>query len=316
MIDSLHNIHTYPKAASQQKLESASHMTFIFPSTKPSQVAGYRLSESGRSGSSSQLSARQTWSMSFGDEFIHEFIKPKVSPIAAGNDTATSNSSNRNLVGIVSSAQGSTELVNCVVRVVDGTKGTLVYRAELGSGRCEDVRGIFIGDTANPEVQIQQRTFAVGFQPQYLATTFTKYGIALQDLIVATDKDQIISLPNRLLHTLGAAPQSAQGSSAAIPPSANVVQDEPRITISQIWQVSDVQGILSTSSQLESTSLVFAYGRDLFATTVEPSATFDLLSKDFGRSQLLATLAVLVAAVLMTKPLAQNREQQRQWFSS
>ncbi|KAG8920892.1 hypothetical protein FRC00_009394, partial [Tulasnella sp. 408] len=266
MIDGHHNIHTYPKAASQQKLESASHMTSIYGSRYPPHVAGYRLSESGRPGSSSQLSARQTWSMSFGDESIHWFIKPTVSPTAAGNNTAASNPSNRNFVGIVSSTQGSTELVNCVVRIVDGTKGTLVYRAELGSGRCEDVRGIFIedmfvyshqdtvasgdsakgfritavdlktGPSANPQVQIQQRTFAVGFQPKYLASTFTKYGIALQDLIVATDKDQIISLPNRLLHTLGAAPQSAQGSSAAIPPSANVVQDEPRITISQNWQ--------------------------------------------------------------------------------
>ncbi|KIO18758.1 hypothetical protein M407DRAFT_11722, partial [Tulasnella calospora MUT 4182] len=244
MIDDHHNIHTYPPTTSQQKLESASHMTFIFPSK--SQVAGYRLSESGRSGSSSPLSTQQTWSMFFGgDEFIHDVIKPRsqyptVIPTAAGNETVAYNPSTRNLVGIIASKKGSTELVNCVVRVVDGTKGSLVYSAELGPGRCEEVNAVFIGDTfvyshqdtvassdsakgfritaidlgtepgAKSQTQIQQRTFAVGFEPKFLAATHTKYGIALQDLI---------------------APQSAQG-----PPSASVVQDEPRITISQIWQ--------------------------------------------------------------------------------
>ncbi|KAG8983924.1 hypothetical protein FRB90_005655, partial [Tulasnella sp. 427] len=168
--------------------------------------------------------------------------------------------------------------------------------------------------SANSRERLQQRTFAVGFQPRFLATTLTKYGIALEDLIVATDKDQIVTVPNRLLHTLGAAPPAAKSGSS--PPAVNILLDDPRLTISQIWQVSDVEGILTTSSQLESTSLVFTYGRDLFGTTVAPSATFDLLSEDFSRSQLFTTLAVLLVAVLMTKPLAQNRELQKLWFTS
>lgn len=127
-------------------------MTFILPSATSSHVAGYKLHESGRVESSSKLSARQTWSISFGqDEVIHDIVKPRsrypiIVPTGAGNETLASNPSNRNLVGIISSTKRSTGLANCAVRVVDGTQGTLIYRAELGAGRCEEVNGVFIGD--------------------------------------------------------------------------------------------------------------------------------------------------------------------------
>jgi hypothetical protein len=49
---------------------------------------------------------------------------------------------------------------------------------------------------------------------------------------------------------------------------------------------------------LESTSLVFAYGLDLFLTRAAPARTFDMLGEDFNKVGLLgATLAMGVATV-------------------
>jgi hypothetical protein len=44
-------------------------------------------------------------------------------------------------------------------------------------------------------------------------------------------------------------------------------------------QVSNLRAITTTHAALESTSLVFAYGLDLFYTRVTPSQTFDLLNE-------------------------------------
>lgn len=54
---------------------------------------------------------------------------------------------------------------------------------------------------------------------------------------------------------------------------------------------------------LESTSLVLAYGLDLWFTREAPSKTFDVLSEDFSKGTLLATILGLILSILITKPM-------------
>ncbi len=66
---------------------------------------------------------------------------------------------------------------------------------------------------------------------------------------------------------------------------------------------------------MESTSLVFAYGLDLFATRVAPSGTFDVLSEDFNKLQLVLTVLGLAAAIIVTGPMVRRKKLKEKWYS-
>lgn len=66
---------------------------------------------------------------------------------------------------------------------------------------------------------------------------------------------------------------------------------------------------------MESTSLLFAHGLDLFLTRgVNPSGTFDMLTDSFNKAQLLLTLAVLSVGLAVAKPAVDRAALKAKWF--
>ena len=80
-------------------------------------------------------------------------------------------------------------------------------------------------------------------------------------------------------------------------------------------QVANVQRIITSPALLESTSLVFAYGLDMFLTRVAPSNTFDVLSENFNKAQLVLTIAALTLAIFITKPMVRRRKLRERWYN-
>jgi hypothetical protein len=80
---------------------------------------------------------------------------------------------------------------------------------------------------------------------------------------------------------------------------------DPKWMLSHRREVQGIERILTSPAVLESTSLVFAYGYggDVFGTRVAPSFTFDVLSSEFNKIQMMLTVAALGAAVLFVAPL-------------
>jgi ER membrane protein complex subunit 1 len=72
--------------------------------------------------------------------------------------------------------------------------------------------------------------------------------------------------------------------------------------------------LLTTPTQLESTSLVLAYGLDLFVTRVAPSGSFDVLSEEFNKIQLVLTVLGLGVAILITRPLVSAKIRKAKWY--
>lgn len=79
-------------------------------------------------------------------------------------------------------------------------------------------------------------------------------------------------------------------------------------------QVANVRRILTSPAFLESTSLVFAYGLDLFCTRVAPSGTFDVLSETFNKVQLVFTICGLAAAIVATRPMVLQKRLREKWY--
>lgn len=78
-------------------------------------------------------------------------------------------------------------------------------------------------------------------------------------------------------------------------------------------KVEGLKGIVTVPAKLESTTLVFAYGVDLFFTRLAPSKTYDSLTEDFSYALLLLTIVALVVAILVTWILSEKKELQEKW---
>jgi hypothetical protein len=93
-----------------------------------------------------------------------------------------------------------------------------------------------------------------------------------------------------------------------------------RVTWSQLTplflelQVANVRHILTAPALLESTSLAFAYGLDLFCTRVAPSGTFDVLNETFNKAQLVFTICGLAVAIVVTRPMVRQKRLREKWY--
>lgn len=80
-------------------------------------------------------------------------------------------------------------------------------------------------------------------------------------------------------------------------------------------QVANVQKIITSPTLLESISLVFAYGLDMFLARVAPSNTFDVLRNNFNKVQLVLTITELLAAILITRPMVKRKSSKEKWYN-
>jgi hypothetical protein len=78
--------------------------------------------------------------------------------------------------------------------------------------------------------------------------------------------------------------------------------------------VANVRKIITSPALLESASLIFAFGIDLFFTRVSPSNTFDILNEGFNKLQLVLTVGGLVAAIAVTGPMMRKKMLRERWY--
>lgn len=78
-------------------------------------------------------------------------------------------------------------------------------------------------------------------------------------------------------------------------------------------KVEGLRGIVTIPAKLESTTLVFAYGADLYFTQLAPSRTYDSLTEDFSYALLLITIVALVAAIFVTWVLSEKKDLEDKW---
>lgn len=52
----------------------------------------------------------------------------------------------------------------------------------------------------------------------------------------------------------------------------------------------------------------------MFLTRVAPSNTFDVLSENFNKVQLVLTVAGLAVAIMLTKPMVKRKRLREKWY--
>lgn len=139
-----------------------------------------------------------------------------------------------------------------------------------------------------------------------MTVTQTQQGItSRQILAVIGDSNAIVGIPYAVLdprRPINRDPtkdELAEGLSSYTP----VIEFDPKWYLNHQREVFGVQEIITSPALIESTSLVFAYGLDVFGTRLSPSFSFDILGKDFNKFQMLATVAALAVATFVVAPL-------------
>ncbi|KAG8922109.1 hypothetical protein FRC02_012128 [Tulasnella sp. 418] len=164
-------------------------------------------------------------------------------------------------------------------------------------------------------VKVFQQSYVFPRGVVAMASTVTKFGISLKDIIVATDSNQIQAVPRRLLDPRRPKNKPTnEEQEEGLVPFDPILPEDPKRVLSHHHSTARIKSILTTPSQLESTSMIFAHGLDLFQTRVSPSNTFDLLSEDFNRMQLVLTICGLVLAIGITRPLVKAKQLKLKWY--
>lgn len=83
--------------------------------------------------------------------------------------------------------------------------------------------------------------------------------------------------------------------------------------LSHTIQIEKISQIISTYANLESTSLVFAWGLDHYFTHVRPADKFDMLHSDFDFISLFGTVGVLLVLTVISYSVQKKKKLMQKW---
>ncbi|KAF2725304.1 DUF1620-domain-containing protein [Polychaeton citri CBS 116435] len=201
-------------------------------------------------------------------------------------------------------------------------KGHQLVSGEIYESLDANDRGPLTGNQTYSSLQTESQPFTLVHSYQIpepiakLTVTQTGQGITSRQLLgVLTDSNSIVGIPQGIIdprRPVGRDPDKnelAEGLGKYEP----VLEFSPKWFLNHQREVIGVKDVITSPALLESTSLVFAYGLDVFGTRLSPSFNFDMLGKDFNKFQMMATVAALFVATLVVAPLVQRKQINTRW---
>lgn len=198
--------------------------------------------------------------------------------------------------------------------VVDesSAKGYQLVVSELYESSIPNDRG-GLGDAGNyssvdsiPVPHVISQAFMIDQPISHMAVTETRQGITTRQLLCTLlSTNSIIGIPRAVLDPRR--PVDRDPTAAEI--EEGLFRYTPFLVFDGQWylthsrDVAGIQTVISRPTLLESTSLVFAFGSDIFGTRATPSQAFDVLGKNFSKLQLLLTVVALAIGVSLLAPM-------------
>jgi hypothetical protein len=146
-----------------------------------------------------------------------------------------------------------------------------------------------------------------------MQVTLTERGIATKDVIVACKSGVIIDIPWVLIDPRRPMKMTEVEKEEQLLPYMPEIPLNYEFSLNYYNYVYNVRGITTAASGLESTSLVFVYGLDIYFTRVFPSKTFDLLREDFDYLFVSTLMFGLLIGTFLCKKLASSSNLKKAW---
>ncbi|KAL2263415.1 hypothetical protein VTK26DRAFT_6876 [Humicola hyalothermophila] len=152
-----------------------------------------------------------------------------------------------------------------------------------------------------------------------LQVTQTRQGITSRQLLAYLPESRgIVGIPRALLEPrrpVGRDPTPAEAEEGLVKYHP-AIEVDPKTVVTHERDVLGVEDIVVAPAVVESTSLVFAYGVDVFGTRVAPSFVFDILGKGFNKVALLGTVLALGLGVVLLAPVVRRKQINMRWGAS
>lgn len=141
----------------------------------------------------------------------------------------------------------------------------------------------------------------------HLSTTSTLQGITPHSLLCfLPHQNALVSIPRMVLdprRPVGRDPSPAELEEGLFK-HKSILEFESKWVLSHKREILSLRGIITSPSLLESTSLIFSYGKvDVFGTRVAPIGGFDMLGKGFNKLHLLGTVTALAIGTGFVAPM-------------
>ncbi|KAG0624001.1 hypothetical protein M758_3G216900 [Ceratodon purpureus] len=162
-------------------------------------------------------------------------------------------------------------------------------------------------------LEVKGQSYYFTFTLKSMAVTSTAKGITAKQLLLGTVTDQVLALDKRLFDPRRTPTPTPAELEEGLLPLTDSIPINPQSYLTHSYQVEGLRGMLTIPARLESTSLVFAYGLDLFYTHTAPSKIYDSLTEDFSYALLLITIIALLVAIVVTYVLSERRELAEKW---
>lgn len=194
-------------------------------------------------------------------------------------------------------------------------KGYQLVISELYESSIPNDRGV-LGDAANyssihndvgiPRPHVISQAYMIREPISNMAVTQTRQGITIRQLLCTLPfSNAIVGIPRPALDPRRPVDRdpTAQEAEEGLVKYSPFMDFDPRWHLTHSREVMGIQNIESSPTLLESSTLIFAYGFDIFGTRLAPSQPFDLLGKSFSKVQLLLTVVALGAGVAALAPI-------------
>lgn len=173
-----------------------------------------------------------------------------------------------------------------------------------------------------------QQTYIFPAGVTAMGVTATLKGITPRSVIMALTTDHIFRASKDILNPrrpmTGTTPQDKEVLKSIptqfqptkdeyIAPYSPIIPLKPTDVLTYHNSVTGVTGIASSPTKLESTSIVFTYGLDLFFTPVQTAKAYDVLPPGFDYKLLYVSVAVVIGSVIATGYLAHMKSLQDRW---
>ncbi|CAI5747328.1 unnamed protein product [Peronospora destructor] len=163
---------------------------------------------------------------------------------------------------------------------------------------------------------VLQKSFIYPTKITSLGVTVTAHGITPQSILIGMETGQIFKLARNFIDPRQPERQltpEEQAEGLMMYSPLLPVYSRPQAMLTYNRTVENLKSISTASAELESTTLVFAHGLDMFYVRMAPVKAFDLLPSDFNHEMLILLCVAFLVVTFLTKALAQRKALQTAW---
>lgn len=171
-------------------------------------------------------------------------------------------------------------------------------------------------NTDKGNLHVSSQSYIFDHEVMHMTATTTRQGITSRDVVLVMRSGALLTISRKVLDPRrpDTLKLSTEHKEELLMPYEPVIDVDPKDVLSHRMELLGIEKIVSGPTLLESTSLLCAYGLDIFITRVTPSMPFDILSESFSKGQIGISLVLLCAAIAFTRPMSARKVLDRRWI--